>query len=172
VEVPGVIGVSAVGNRLQDSNDPGSGYLKSFYSSFGVGLTEVTAPGGDSIFGVTPAAINGRVLSTYPANRPCARQVLEGTTKYCYLQGTSMASPHAAGVAALLISRFGPMSASKVKALLSQTADSQPCPATLPTGYAAILGVDDEQVQICQGGKGSNSWYGRGVNALTAVTSH
>jgi lantibiotic leader peptide-processing serine protease len=173
VEVSGVIGVSAVGNRLQDSSDPGSGYLKSFYSSFGVGVTQVTAPGGDSIFGATPAAVNGRVLSTYPASQRCTRQVLQGTTKYCYLQGTSMASPHAAGVAALLISKFGPMAPSKVSARLTQTADPQPCPATLPTGYAAFLGVDDEQVQVCQGGKGSNSWYGKGqVNALTAVTSH
>ena len=39
VEVPGVIGVNANGN-LQ---------LKSFYSSYGVGTTEVIAPGGDSI---------------------------------------------------------------------------------------------------------------------------
>jgi hypothetical protein len=60
---------------------------------------------------------------------------------------------HAAGVAALLISKFGPMSPSKVSARLTQTADPQPCPATLPTGYAAILGVDDEQVQVCQGAR-------------------
>jgi lantibiotic leader peptide-processing serine protease len=173
VEVSGVIGVSAVGNRLQDSSDPGSGYLKSFYSSFGVGVTQVTAPGGDSLFGVTPAAVNGRVLSTYPANQPCVRQVLEGTTKYCYLQGTSMASPHAAGVAALLISKFGLMAPGQVAALLGQTADPQPCPASLPAGYAAFRGLDDDQVQVCQGGEGSNSWYGNGqVNALTAVTSH
>jgi hypothetical protein len=84
-----------------------------------------------------------------------------------------MASPHAAGVAALLISKFGLMAPGKVAALLGQTADPQPCPASLPAGYAAILGLDDEQVQVCQGGKGSNSWYGKGqVNAFTAVTSH
>src|SRR6266571_2081747 len=63
VEVPGVIGVSGVGNDRQIGSD---GYLKSFYSSFGVGVTQVTAPGGDSIFGVTPEAVNGRVLSTWP----------------------------------------------------------------------------------------------------------
>src|SRR6266508_3298069 len=39
VEVPGVIGVTADGNKL----------WKSFYSSFGVGTAQVTAPGGDSI---------------------------------------------------------------------------------------------------------------------------
>src|SRR5207244_8318336 len=63
VEIPGVIGVSA------DGNDPQvpSGYLKSFYSSYGVSAVEVVAPGGDSVFGRTPQATNGRVLSTWPA---------------------------------------------------------------------------------------------------------
>jgi lantibiotic leader peptide-processing serine protease len=177
VEVPGVIGVSAVGNQHQDPSDPGSGYLKSFYSSFGVGVTQLTAPGGDSIFGRTAAAANGRVLSTYPPNRPCTRKVTESgdaqepTAVYCYLQGTSMASPHVAGVAALIISRFGPMAPGRVNAYLGQTADAQSCPAALPAGYASFVGVDDLKVQVCQGGRGSNSWYGSGqVNALNAVT--
>ena len=63
-------------------------------------------PGGDSILQLTAAAPNGRVLSTWPAGFPCTRKVVDvsGAT-YCYLQGTSMASPHAAGVAALIESR-------------------------------------------------------------------
>jgi lantibiotic leader peptide-processing serine protease len=173
VEVPGVIGVSAVGNRLQDPSNPGLGYLKSFYSSFGVGVTQLTAPGGDSVFGITPAASNGRVLSTYPASQPCTRKVVDNGATYCYLQGTSMAAPHVAGVAALIMSKFGPMAPSSVKAQLGHTADSQPCPTTLPTGYLDFVGLDDRNVQACQGGTGSNSWYGKGqVNALSAVTSH
>ncbi len=105
VEIPGVIGVTGDGNARQNTNDPQSGYLKSFYSSYGVGVTQVVAPGGDSIFGRTPQAPNGRVLSTWPPNMPCTRSVKETssdpsepTAVYCYLQGTSMASPHAAGV--------------------------------------------------------------------------
>src|SRR5437764_6986246 len=97
-EVPGVIGVSADGNLE----------LKSFYSSYGVGSTQVIAPGGDSILQRTAAAPNGRVLSTWPAGlfSHCVRKVVDvsGAT-YCYLQGTSMASPHAAGVAALIASQ-------------------------------------------------------------------
>jgi hypothetical protein len=96
VEVPGVIGVSAVGN---DPQAPRS-YLKSFYSSYGVSATQLTAPRGDSVFGRTPQAPNGRVLSTYPPYRPCVRSVQEPvsdpnepTAFYCYLHGTSMASP-------------------------------------------------------------------------------
>src|SRR5205823_3628638 len=56
-EIPGVIGVTADGNLRQ----------KSFYSNYGVGVTQVTAPGGDSRLQRTPEAPNGRVLSTWPS---------------------------------------------------------------------------------------------------------
>ena len=166
-EIPGVLGVTADGNTHQANG----GYLKSFYSSFGISTADLVAPGGDSIFGHTAAAANGRVLSTWPASMPCTRKVVEGTAVYCYLQGTSMASPHVAGVAALVISRYGKMSPGRVAAYLQQTADPQPCPSELPLGYLTFLGADDGQVQTCQGGAGHNSWYGAGqVNALSAVT--
>jgi subtilisin family serine protease len=190
VEVPGVIGVSGVGNDYQlNSNgqpDQQLGYMKSFFSSYGVGVTQLTAPSGDSVFGRTPQAPNGRVLSTWPPNKPCTRSVKEPSTDpseptvvYCYLQGTSMASPHVAGVAALIISRFGnlntpqngKMRPDQVKAYLDQTADPQPCPLVLPPGYETFLGLNSQQPQMCQGGPGYNSWYGNGqVNALSAVT--
>ena len=188
VEISGVIGVSADGHNRQDvsANNPnGTGYLKSFYSSYGVSAVEVVAPGGDSIFGRTPQAPNGRVLSTWPPNIPCTRSVKETgdpeepTTVYCYLQGTSMASPHVAGVAALSISRYGDLNnpqngklrPGQVQALIQQTADPQPCPQTLPPGYSAFVGLNSGLPQTCQGGTGHNYWYGNGqVNALNAVT--
>jgi subtilisin family serine protease len=187
VEVAGVVGVSATGHNTQDTSaGQYPDYLKSFYSNFGVGVTDVTAPGGDSRYGLGPEAPNGRVLSTYPAQIPCARSVQEPTgdptyptAVYCYLQGTSMASPHAAGVAALIVSRYGTssnpqngkMRPGAVAAYLQQTADPQACPTTLPTGYLSFLGTNSGAVQQCQGGPGNNSWYGNGqIDALNAVS--
>ena len=172
-EIPGVVGVSADGNDQQANG----GYLKSFYSSFGISTADVIAPGGDSLFGRTAAAPNGRVLSTWPASLltttclPARRLVDASGATYCYQQGTSMASPHTAGVAALIVSRYGKLPPGKVAAYLQQTADPQGCPSELPAGYLTTVGVDDGQVQTCQGGSGQNSWSGAGqVNALSAIT--
>jgi lantibiotic leader peptide-processing serine protease len=164
VEVSGVIGVAADGNRL----------LKSFYSSYGVGGVQVTAPGGDSILQLTAAAPNGRVLSTWPASLlnvtclPARRLVDPSGATYCYQQGTSMASPHVAGVAALVVSR-GITSPGAVAAKISNTADSMTCPADTSI-YAFFPAVDNGAPQVCQGGTGYNSFNGHGqVNALSAV---
>src|SRR4051794_30064173 len=187
LEVSGVVGVSATGSTTQGT-DAGEypDNLKSFYSSYGVSAVDVTAPGGDSVFR-TPESVNGRVLSTYPPNIPCTRSVQEPgdvnepTAHYCYLQGTSMAGPHVAGIAALIVSRYGDTSnpqngklrPGQVAALISQTADPQACPdpGTLPAGYLAFTGVNSGAEQSCQGGPGHNSWYGDGqADAFNAVT--
>jgi len=160
VEVPGVVGVTATGNLRE----------KSFYSSFGAATTDVAAPGGDSVLQRTAAAPNGRVLSTYPASRmsACVRKVFDGTATYCYLQGTSMASPHAAGVAALLESATG-KTGGALAAALRQATNPIPCPSDT-SAYAFFPAVDGGTPQTCQGGVGHNGWYGSGeVDALKAV---
>jgi subtilisin family serine protease len=192
VEIPGVIGVSATGSFLQGTNAgqyPDN--LKSFFSSFGVSAVDVTAPGGDSRYGTPPFAgpVTGRVLSTWPAalqaNCVANRRVVDPGAPgalWCYQQGTSMASPHAAGVAALIISRYGTTSnpgngklrPGQVEAFMQQTADPQACPETfpaVPVPYLSFTGTQSGAVQSCQGGPGHNSWYGNGqVDALGAVT--
>lgn len=158
VEVPGVIGVTATGD-LQ---------LKSFYSSYGISTADVAAPGGDSLLQVTPAAPNGRVLSTYPTATPCLRQVFDPTTgaKYCYLQGTSMAAPHAAGIAALLLSKG--VAPRGVQAAMQNSTNPLPCP---DTSIYAPFPQNSGQPQTCTGGVAHNSFYGAGeVDALKAVS--
>jgi len=80
-ETQGVIGTMALGSRSE----------KAGYSNYGVGMTDVAAPGGNG----TTGDCRTTILSTMPGNA------------YACIQGTSMASPHAAGVAALIVSQFG-----------------------------------------------------------------
>jgi len=144
VEISGVIGVTADGAFLQ----------KSYYSTYGVGVAQVTAPGGDRRYQNPGDGSRGYVLSTFPGNR------------YALAQGTSMASPHATGVVALILSQYGKKPQGAVQAALTNSADPMACPADPfnPGGTGVWLAT-------CVGGSGYNGFYGHGqVNALNAVT--
>lgn len=160
-DLPGVVGVSATGYNGD----------KAYYSNYGVSAIDVTAPGGDRRFQIPPATGNGRVLSTYPAYLPAsANSVLDCSVAPCaryeYLQGTSMAGPHAVGVAALIFSVLGnDASPGSVAARLGNTAESKPCP---PNPFNP--GPPFDFAAHCTGGSGSNSFYGKGeVDALSAI---
>ena len=156
-ELPGVVTVSATGvNTLASYSNVGS-------------PVDVTAPGGDA--GQTPASVfgRGRILAgwsstdatgTWEALANANRAVVSGGGRYVWISGTSMSSPHAAGVAALIRDVHPNMPQGAVAALLRSSATPLSCPATWPAN-------DPRQ---CTGGSGQTSFFGAGmVNALEAV---
>ncbi|MGW1379175.1 S8 family serine peptidase [Streptomyces sp. NPDC002446] len=132
-QLPGTVTVAASGVHK----------LKSGYSNYGLGQIDVSAPGGDSKQVPELPAKNGNILSTMPGG------------DWAYLAGTSMASPHVAGVAALIKSAHPKSGPQEIQWLLKQQADNPGC----PTGDAT-----------CTGTKHVNSHFGYGiVDALDAV---
>jgi len=143
-EAIGVVGVSSVGPTGQ----------KAYYSNYGVGDTEVAAPGGDRFKVPETPDGNGRVLSTIPGGG------------WGYMQGTSMASPHATGTVALIRSTHPDWSANRAIQALQHQSDRLACPANPydPTG-------DGQFLANCQGGPSGRGFYGTGlIDALDAVT--
>ncbi|GAB2623464.1 S8 family serine peptidase [Streptomyces capparidis] len=141
-QLPGVVSVSATG--------PKNG--KSYYSNYGYGVIDVAAPGGDGRVQPDAPAENGRILSTMPGNA------------YGYLQGTSMAGPHVAGVAALLKSTHPWASPRTLQVMMKAQADDVACPPLYDSNG------DGAADAVCEGGKGYNGFYGHGiVDALDAV---
>jgi subtilisin family serine protease len=170
VEVPGVIGVSGTGVEVR----------KSYFSNYGIGVTDVAAPSGDDLQ-VSQEAPNGQVLSTVPqwfgdALEPLFPELFEkdcggGACVYwAYFEGTSMATPHVTGVAALIASRYGHLAPGRITARIKRTADPLACPPN-PYLWPDFPQFSNGQPQTCQGGAGYNSFYGHGLlNALAAVS--
>jgi subtilisin family serine protease len=161
-EIPGVVVVTATGAQN----------LLSWYSTYG-NITDVTAPGGSRFQTPTLDTARGRVLSTYSSTASdldleaaLGRLVVdEAGNYYAWLNGTSMAAPHAVGVVALIRAAHPGMSRGAVIEMLRSTATGQACPAALDPGVE-FFGAP---VQTCAGGAGSNNFYGKGlVNALAA----
>ncbi|NLU67422.1 S8 family serine peptidase [Streptomyces sp. HNM0574] len=127
---------------------------KSYYSNYGLGQIDVTGPGGDSRYQQPEApAKNGGVLSTMPGG------------DYAYLQGTSMAGPQVAGVAALIKSEHPEISPQELAWRLKAQAAPEKCPKEYDPDGKGTYAAE------CTGTDGDNSFYGHGiVDALAAVT--
>jgi subtilisin family serine protease len=137
----GVLAVSSVG----------ADQLKAGYSAYGLGVIDVTAPGGEQKRGHGDPD-SECVLSTVPG----------GYARYC---GTSMAAPHVSGVLALLASTHPKASPASLTRMLNNQAQSVPCPADYD------LNGTGTQDAYCSGYEPYNGFYGHGlVNALAAVT--
>jgi lantibiotic leader peptide-processing serine protease len=176
----------------------GPSQTKSDFSNYGLGAVEISAPGGwfRDFFGTPQHRVpENMILSSVSLEGAQFRGLVDAngnpvdntTIRYCddegvcslyaYFQGTSMASPHTAGVAALVVEAHGrrtrhggrALSPDRVRGILFDTAVDHACPAG---------GVDDYTDEgrpaswnaVCTGTVDNNSTYGEGiVNAAAAV---
>lgn len=192
------------GEHVISVSSLGPSTAKADYSNWGTEQTDLSAPGGwfRDGFGTPWYRTNENLIrSTYPRNVALAEGNIDeagnvtpkgqaaGVAKYCagttcgyyqYLQGTSMAAPHAAGVAALVVSEYGKkdrahpgtltLSPDKVEKVLYKTATQRACPFPRTVSYERE-GRPAEFTATCEGDTAFNGFYGHGiVDAYGAVT--
>ena len=201
---PSCISEPSEGQNVLAVSALGISTRKSYYSDYGNGYVAVSAPGGDSYD--TPdqkSDVTHAILAAYPQalaeargelnpdgtpNVPYVVESTKGSTRayYQYLQGTSMASPHAVGVVALIVSKYGrpdrvhgglTLAPDRVKAILEGTATEHACPTPRDFTYTRQVKQADGTYQTvttthtCEGPDGHNGFYGHGiVDALNAVS--
>jgi subtilisin family serine protease len=202
VEGQHVIGVSALGPSETKSD------YSNYASDLTSGEIEVSAPGGwfrDGFGTPTFQTNENLILSTYPVNAlqaegevgkngritksgkadgvikqcPGAKTPYTECGYYAYLQGTSMASPHVTGVAALIVSAWGSgttqgnfgLAPDTTRNILLASARDHACPNP-PLQTYTNEGRSDEFSATCVGTAAFNGFYGDGiVDAYAAVTT-
>jgi lantibiotic leader peptide-processing serine protease len=191
-ESRGVVGVTSLGPSKR----------KAYYSNYGTEQADVSAPGGDAydspdntlnfaneVLAAYPqrlAELNGELNPDGTPNVPYVVRDCQGTPAVCayyqYLQGTSMAAPHAVGVSALVVGRLGKpdkfhpgkrLDVHRTRSGLYQTTTDQACPQPRLFHYTRIRTSEPFVVEsdaYCAGPPTKNGFYGRGiVNAYLAA---
>jgi lantibiotic leader peptide-processing serine protease len=147
--VPSVISISATAPIGWAVNPATNLDIFTSYSNYGIADVAFAAPGGDALVSVTGSCtVAGitRNCRTFDLVFSAGSNLNLALASYYWSAGTSMASPHAAGVAALIVGKNGgSMDPSAVEAKLRASADDL-------------------------GKPGQDAFYGSGrVNALKAV---
>jgi subtilisin family serine protease len=197
------ISVPSESNGVVVVNSTGISTRLAYYSNYGTEQSDVAAPGGDFYDTPTntldPAAA---ITAAYPKNVALANGDIDADgnvltpgfvlrdcsgggecSYYQRIQGTSMASPHAVGVAALIVSQYGQadrknggltLDPTVTQRILENTAVEHPCPTPRTFTWhrirtSAPFIVDNSAT--CLGPVAHNGFYGNGiVNAYAAVT--
>ena len=137
-DVPGIMSVSATGVTTLGADAQGNLVatgpdVLAFYSNYGAS-TDIAAPGGDC----GTNSINGLSWCDRPSGNRTKRpadwythlilsSIIDyktGEPGYAWFAGTSMASPHVAGVAALVKAQHPEFSSNQLKAYLKRTAEN------------------------------------------------
>lgn len=152
INYPAVLpGVAAVGAH-------GPTGLRPAYSTFGPWIT-LAAPGGDGGTAAGGLADNaGQIFSTYPtynvaSGPPILPAQKPNYTNYSYMSGTSMAAPHVAAAAALLLQKKPYLSAAQVLAQLCLF-------STHVTTNSIVVGRNGATIQIPDTAFTSAAGYG------------
>ncbi len=181
-EADGVIGVTSVGPSGR----------KAYYSDYGLEQADVSAPGGDrrDFFGTPRYGLaETRILAPYPeavgriedsdadgipnidanGNVTTSLVVKDHGAYYQWIQGTSMASPHAVGVAALAVAHFGTrdrahggltLDPAETERHLLDGATDTPCPTPPVLDYPDL---PEPFTATCAGDADRNGFYGDGI---------
>lgn len=182
----GIIVVAAAGNEGTNTPEYPASYSNVFsinavdlnndlasYSNFG-NTIDIAAPGGDLSKDFDGNGYGDGVLSTYIED-----STTEPEDSYSFLQGTSMATPHVAGVAALMKAIYPELTATEFDSSLQSntlTNDIGSSGKDEEFGYGVIDALKAvQQAQLLAGGEATGSMltspsqlnFGSSINTLT-----